>query len=189
MTNKEMNYCDIIEINTPRLVLRKLRISDAEAFYEFASDKRVSVYMNWHTHATVLDSENSIRASVNAYEKGKYYRWGIALKENDTLIGIIQLLAFDDEKNSCGFAYMLNRDYWGNGYGTEAVRSIISFAFENMQVDVIEVDVFSENVASLKVLKRCGMIYVKTIDDKYEKNGVLHDADRYVMTRRTFLGG
>ncbi|MBE6714068.1 MAG: GNAT family N-acetyltransferase [Ruminococcaceae bacterium] len=178
-----MNYCDITEINTPRLTLRKLKLSDAERFYEFAKDIRVSKYMNWITHSSVYDSENSIKRSIEAYEKGKYYRWGIALKENDTLIGIIQLLSFDEKRNSCSFAYMLSCEHWGNGYGTEALSAVIGFAFDSMAVDIIEADIFSENIASSKVLEKCGMTYTDTIKDKYEKNGAFHNADKYVITR------
>ena len=178
-----MKYIDITEINTPRLRLRKLRLSDAKEFYKFAKDGRVSKYMNWIPHSSVSDSQKSILKSIEEYEKGKYYRWGIAVKENDALIGIIQLLGFYEERNSCSFAYMLNFEYWGNGYGTEALSAVIKFAFENMSVDSIEADIFSENIASAKVLKKCGMTYTDTIKDKYDKNGVLHNADRYVMTR------
>ena len=77
---------------------------------------------------------------------------------------------------------MLNYDYWGNGYGTEALSAVIDFAFDSMRVDEVFADIFSENIASAKVLEKCGMVYTQTISGKYEKNGVLHNADRYVMT-------
>lgn len=182
-----MNYCDFTEINTSRLKLRELRLSDVESFYEFAKDLRVSKYMNWVPHSYVRDSINSIGKSISSYGEGKYYRWGIALKDNDALIGIIQLLSFDEKRNSCSFAYMLNYDYWGNGYGTEALSAVIRFAFENMSVDAIEAEIYSDNIASAKVLEKCGMVYTQTIKGKYEKNGALHNADRYVMTRDRML--
>ncbi len=178
-----MKYHNIININTLRLKLRKLTIGDTKEFYKFAGDSRVSKYMNWIPHSSILDSQKSIEKSIENYEKGNYYRWGIALQEDNSLIGIIQLLAFDDSRNSCGFAYMLNYDCWGRGYGSEAVDAVIKFAFENMLVKIIEADVFSENKASAAVMKKCGMIYIDTIKNRYEKDGVFYDADRYVITR------
>ena len=182
-----MIYTEIADINTYRLKLRKLTNGDAKEFYKFAGDERVSKYMNWIPHSSIIDSKKSIEKSIENYEKGKYYRWGISLQEDGSLIGIIQLLAFDDSRNSCSFAYMLNYDCWGRGYGSEVVAAVINFAFEKMLVRIIEADVFSENKASAAVMKKCGMIYIDTIKNKYEKDGVFYDADRYVITRNDRL--
>ena len=60
-----MNYCDFTEINTPRLKLRELKLGDAESFYEFAKDLRVSEYMNWIPHSSIRDSITSIEKSIS----------------------------------------------------------------------------------------------------------------------------
>lgn len=178
-----MIYRAFTEINTPNLILRKLRLSDTCDFYEFASDEDVSKYMLWTPHESISDSEKSILSSLEKYEKGKYYRFGIALKDTDRLIGIIQLLSFDEEKESASFAYMLARDFWGLGYGTEALTAVINYAFEQLEIQMIEADHFTENVSSGAVMRKCGMSYVDTVKDKYEKNGRKYSADTYILTR------
>jgi len=183
----KMKHIGISEITTHRLKLRKLQSCDAEDFYKFASDKKVSQFMNWIPHTSISDSIKSIEKSIKEYESKQYYRWGISLKENNHLIGIIQLLAFDETKNSCSFAYMLNSDYQNKGYGTEALSAVIQFAFEKISVDVIEADIYSKNKASSAVAKKCGMNYTGTIKDKYTKDGTLHSADRYTVTREQYL--
>ncbi len=182
-----MEHTGISEITTRRLKLRKLTSIDADPFYQFASDKKVAQYMNWTPHNSVSDSTKSIEKSIEEYKSGKYYRWGISLKENDYLIGIIQLLAFDEKRNSCSFAYMINYDYQGKGYGTESLSAVINFAFDNMCVDMIEADIFSENKASSAVAKKCGMVHIATIKHKYTKNEIPYNAERYVITREQYL--
>ncbi|MBQ2729457.1 MAG: GNAT family N-acetyltransferase [Clostridia bacterium] len=182
-----MKHTGISDITTNRLKMRKLKLSDADAFYQFASDTKVTKYMNWIPHTSISDSINSIEKSIKEYENKSYYRWGISLKENDHLIGIIQLLAFDETKNSCSFAYMLNSEYQTKGYGTEALSAVIQFAFKKISVEVIEADIYSENKASSVVAKKCGMIYNGTIKDKYTKDGILHRADRYTITREQYI--
>lgn len=178
-----MKYANFKELTTERLVLRRLMPSDAENFYKFASDETVCKYMLWNTHKTISDTITSIDKSIKSYEKGGYYRFGIALKDSNILIGIIQLLAFDEIKSTCSFAYMIAKESWGMGYGTEALKAVINFAFSCMDIEIIEADHFSVNAASGAVMRKCGMTYIETVKSKYEKNGIIFDADRYVIQK------
>ncbi|MBR6676873.1 MAG: N-acetyltransferase, partial [Clostridia bacterium] len=63
-----MKHIGISEITTHRLKLRKLKSCDAEAFYKFASDKKVSQFMNWIPHTSISDSIKSIEKSIKEYE-------------------------------------------------------------------------------------------------------------------------
>lgn len=178
-----MRYADFAELTTARLRLRKLRESDAEDFYKFSSDTEVSRYMLWKPHESVEESARSIENSIQKYELGSFYRWGIALADSDILIGMIQLLRFDENNSSCSFAYMLNKNHWNKGLGTEALSAILRYAFEEMQMEMVEADHMSDNVASGIVMKKCGMIHTGTDKNKYEKDGVSYDTDTYVITR------
>ena len=178
-----MTYSKITDISLHRLTLRRLKITDAKHFYRFASNKNVSKYMLWVPHKSIEESMHSIERSITKYEEGKYYRWGIALKDSDVLIGIIQLLSFDETHNSCSFAYMLGEEYWGNGYGCEALSGVINYAFNSLGIDTIKADHFSQNIASGKVMRKCGMTHIGTSLKKYEKNGVLFDTENYVILR------
>lgn len=174
-----MIFAPITQLITSRLKLRKLRLEDADDFFLFAADADVCRYMFWIPHESVEESKASIAASLLRYDTQPYYRWGIALKDSDRLIGIVQLLAFDPDDNSCSFAYMINKDHWGNGYGPEALRAAMDFAFTKMQIRKIAADHFSENTASGAAMRKSGMVYVKTIPEKYEKAGKRYDADQY----------
>lgn len=178
-----MIFAGFKELKTKRLVLRRLRQSDASDFYRFAGSEAVTRYMLWKPHKSMEESEASIHKALIRYGEGKYYRWGISLRETDILIGIIDLLGFSEEENSCTFAYMLSEEFWGKGYGTEALKAVFDFAFAKLELSVVEADHFGSNGASGAVMRKAGMKYIGTEPGKYEKNGIVHDAPRYRITR------
>ena len=178
-----MKHADFEEIRTKRLVLRKLRLEDACCYYErIGSSEDVTRFMLWQPHKTLRETCESIEKVMGRYEKGNAYTWGIALAEDNSVIGRIDLLRIDEAECSCSFAYMLGKDFWGRGYGTEALNAVLAFAFEQMQMQRICADHMTENAASGSVMRKCGMKFVETLPSKYEKGGKLFDADVYVIT-------
>jgi len=97
---------------------------------------------------------------------------------------VVDLLRFDEADSSCSFAYMLGQAYWGKGYGTEALKAVFGFAFDKMELQRIEADHMAENPASGAVMRKVGMQYLRTEKARYEKNGQLHDAHVYAITRQ-----
>lgn len=174
-----MFFVPISQIETQRLRLRRLRMEDAEDFFRFGSDTDVCRYMLWQPHSSIEVTRNSIHASLLRYDTEAYYRWGIALQDSDRLIGMIQLLAFDPDADTCSFAYMISKDHWGNGYGPEALSAAMDFAFREMGIRKITADHFSENTASGAAMRKAGMLRTGTIPAKYEKGGKQFDADQY----------
>lgn len=182
-----MNYPEIRNIDTVRLILRKLRLEDAQVYYNrLGSSEAVTKYMLWNPHRDLSESEASIRKALRRYEEGKCYRWGIALKTDDSIIGVIELLRLDEQTNTCSFAYMLAEEFWGQGYGTEALRAALDFAFTELKVTAVEADHMAENEASGAVMRKAGMVRQRTEFKKYEKNGIFHDAPVYRITAENY---
>lgn len=175
------------ELSTPRLHLRRLCIEDAPAFYErLGGNETVTRHMLWQPHRSVEESADSIRRALERYAAGNFYRWAIVRREDGQLIGIIDLLSFREEENTCSFAYMLGEGFWGRGYGTEALKAVFAFAFEDLGVGAIVADHFAENPASGAVMRKAGMTFLETIPGKYQKNGQLHDARAYRITEEAW---
>lgn len=178
-----MKYTALEELNTQRLRLRKLRLSDAENYYSrLGSSEDVTRYMLWQPHTSLQESAESIQSVLARYETGSTYTWAIALQEDDSVIGRIDLLRFDEIQSSCSFAYMLGEDYWGQGFGTEVLKAVFAFAFDKMEMQTIAADHMSENVGSGKVMQKAGMHFVTKHTAKYEKNGRYYDAEEYRIT-------
>lgn len=179
-----MEYVPIPVLETRRLVLRKLNMHDVPQYYaRLGNSQQVTEHMLWDPHRDISESVASIQKALTRYETGRCYRWGIVLRSDNSLIGVIELLKFDDDANTCRFAYMLGADFWGMGYGTEALEAAFRFAFTVLQVSAILADHFAENPASGAAMRKAGMRCLGTLPGKYEKHGVRHDALEYRITK------
>lgn len=182
-----MRFAEFEELTTARLHLRKITMEDAAQYFaRLGSSEEVTRYMLFRPHQDISESEAGIQKALRRYETGESYRWAIDLK-GEGLIGVIDLLGFNAEKSRCSFAYMLGKDFWGRGYGTEALAAVVEFAFTRMEMEIIEADHFSENTGSGAVMRKVGMTYQGTVAGKYEKDGVIYDAPQYAITRQQWI--
>ena len=178
-----MNYTEFEQIKTSRLILRKLRSTDVACYYKrLGSSEDVTKYMLWEPHKSLQESQKSVEKVLEKYREDVCYCWGIALLEDDSIIGRIDLLRFDEQNNSCSFAYMLGKEFWNHGFGTEALKAVFSFAFEKLQIRFIVADHMRANVASGRVMQKAGMHYIGTHTSKYKKCMEYYDADEYMIT-------
>jgi ribosomal-protein-alanine N-acetyltransferase len=179
-----MKFIPFPELITSRLRLRKLTMKDVPVYYErIGSSPEVTKYMLFQPHRDIPESVASIKKALGRYREGRCYRFCIALRDTDELIGVIEPLRFNETDNSCSFAYMLGKDYWGQGYGTEALRAVLDFLFGEMGMERVEADHMAENTASGAVMRKAGMIRTGVVPGKYQKDGTCHDAVCYCITR------
>ena len=183
-----MKFPEIRELRTENLILRKVRREDASLYFErFGSRETVTRYMLFVPHETLADSVETIENVLRRYETGRCYRWAIALKADDSIIGIIELLRFDEVAGTCSFAYMIGDEFWGRGYGTQALKAALGFGFEQMELNAVEADHMAANPASGAAMRKAGMTYIRTDEGKYQKNGCIYDAPVYRITRQEWM--
>lgn len=91
--------------------------------------------------------------------------WGIILKTNNKLIGSIGLI--DDAKKENEYArmvgYSIGKNYWSNGYMTEAVKSVVDFGFKKLNLRLISAYCYPFNQRSKRVLEKCNFKYEGTL--------------------------
>ena len=175
-----MNFAELRELQTERLTLRRLSFDDLYDYYErLGSDGEVSKYMLFEPHQDIGETLALIEEALVRYEEENFYRWGI--ENEDGLIGVIELLHFDEESESCTFTCMLGKQWWGQGYATEALKEVFRFAKEELGVKKITADHMAPNAASGAVMRKAGMVQVGILPGKYEKHGQRHDAIVYEL--------
>lgn len=141
-------------IETDRLVLQRLRYEDAEEiFYAYASKPEATKFLSWITHRSVDDTRAFLSYAVESWNLGTDYSYSIRLK-NGMLIGSIGLV-HDDGKIQVG--YVLSPGHWHKGYMTESCKKILSVLRRMHGVYRIGTFVDADNIASIKVLEKCGM--------------------------------
>ncbi len=163
-------------IETIRLVLRRFRIEDAKAMYQnWAGDMEVCKYLSWGPHPNEEASRARIKYWLSRYGEMSFYQWAIELKGKNMPIGSISVEISSDRTASCEIGYCLGREYWNRGLMTEAVRAIMHYLYYDIGYVMIQAKHDVLNGASGKVMKKVGMIYIKT-----EYNvGTRRDGTRY----------
>ena len=143
------------ELSTRRLILRPPEAQDAPAIFEaFASDPEVTRFLKWRPHRTLSDAHRAMAARLKGLEAGTEYSWLLSLRTDGSILGIIS--AWPGERDvEIGFA--LGRQSWGRGIMTEAVRSVVAWAFEVTHVARVWATCDAENLASARVLEKAGL--------------------------------
>ena len=155
-------------LETKRLLLRPFKQEDAMAVFEcWESDPDVAKYMFWTSHNDIEKTRQWLAFEIEQIDKDDWYRFALVLKETNELIGTA-LIYYEEEVQSWEIGYNLGKKYWGKGYATEAVRQVISFAVEELQISEIVGRYAKENPASGRVMEKLGFQYEKEIP--YECN-------------------
>ncbi len=140
---------------TPRLTLRWMASNDAERLSAFASDplllqKTETIPYPYDVPAAHewIDEAEDLRA------RGAAYRFAIEERLTQQFVGVSALMMLD--RGVAELGYWLGRDYWGQGFGREAVAATIAFGKDILKLRSIQAVVYSENTASVAVLRGLG---------------------------------
>ncbi|MCH2533150.1 MAG: GNAT family N-acetyltransferase [Bdellovibrionales bacterium] len=181
--NQETWKPDVIE--TKRLTLRPLELSDALAIYQYTQKPEVSKYTTWQPHKSIKDTEAFILNFVFPnYQKQKIAPLGVTIKTDPkTVIGTVDCGWVSKHNKVMELAYALDSQYWGQGYTTEACRGLIDYCFHNTNVARIQARCHSDHKASRRVMEKVGMKYEGTLKSAIEKNHQRWDLDLMALTR------
>jgi len=157
-------------LETERLILRKFEIKDAEEVFEnWTSDDDVSKYVRWATHKNVEETKEYLKYEVEQNKTGKYFSWGIVLKEDNELIGAIS--AFPNDENKYEVGYNIAKKHWGKGYTTEALKRMLKYLINEQKIYRYKASHAIFNPASGAVMKKAGFRYSHNeIYEKFDKS-------------------
>lgn len=157
------------EIITDRLIIRPWRIMDSGDLYEYAKSELVGPNAGWKPHESEKESKEIINMFINNDDS-----YAIVLKEENKVIGGIGLhnskpdvsLEYLKQRE---IGYVLNPKYWGNNYVPEAVKALIEYGFNEMNLDLIWCGHYDFNNNSKRVNEKCGFKYKFTRKEKLER--------------------
>lgn len=181
------NFGPFPKLSTPRLYLRELTLDDAAAVFRIRSDYEVTRYNTGLAYERLDQARDLIQAIHAGYVDGSELRWGITLKHDPTVIGMCgyNYWVRHDRRGSIG--YDLARVYWGQGLMTEAVRAIVEFGFDNMNLNRIEADADGRNPASGRVLQKVGFHLEGIQHEQFYENGGFYDLHLFAVLRREYF--
>lgn len=172
-------------IETDRLILRRYVIEDADAMYKnWASDSEVTKFLTWQPHSSVDVSRSIIENWLKEYSDKKYYQWAIVLKANgNEPIGDISVGQMNEDISMVHIGYCLGRAWWRRGIMSEALKAVMDFMFDTVEVNRVESRHDPMNPNSGKVMQKCGMKYEGTLRSADRNNQGICDACYYALLR------
>jgi ribosomal-protein-alanine N-acetyltransferase len=173
------------QIKTERLLLRKIQPDDAEMVYMWMSDPEVCKYERWKPHPNSDYSRGYIIKVFDGYKSDCIYEWGIEL--NDKLIGSVSIVNVNDYDQKAILGYCLAREFWSNGYTTEAVKAVLRYMFIEIGLNRIEASHSINNIASGRVLEKIGMLLEGQSKDYYFSNSGFQDSRLFGITKEQYL--
>ena len=185
----QMKFMGTITLETDRLILRRLTADDACDMYEnWANDEKVTRFLRWTPHKSVAESENILKTLfLPHYDDEKYLAWGIELKENHKLIGMVDMRINSDDVGEPG--YVIGEKYWGKGIVLEALSRIIKHCFEDIGMYRITAVHSVNNPASGRVMEKSGMKCEGFAKKAYRTGtGEVHDSKVYAITDDMYFG-
>ena len=150
-------FSNIPTLQTERLTLRRLMVSDALDMFEYSKDPEVTRYLTWDAHPDVMYTREYLQYLGTHYNVGDFFDWGVILTSEDKMIGTCGFTRFDYNNNSGEIGYVINPSYRGQEIADEAVRAVMQFGFETLKLNRIEAKFIEGNSASLRVMKKTGM--------------------------------
>ncbi len=172
-----------MNIQTERLLLRPLEMSDAPDIQRLAGDRDVA--------STTLSIEHPyedgmaeawIRSSQEKFAAGELINFAITSLTDGSFLGAIGLHP-DEDGNQGELGYWIGKPFWNLGYATEAVAGVINHAFRTMGLDRVYAAHFTRNPSSGRVMQKAGMLYEGSQLGPTVKWGVMENLELYSVSR------
>jgi RimJ/RimL family protein N-acetyltransferase len=154
-----VNLAPEYPVRSPRLSLRPLSAADTTALLAYRSRADVCRYVPFTPMDTAIIAERLgtawARASLN--DEGQNLTLGVEVTDTGELVGDVVLMWHSREHRGGEIGYVLNPEFGGHGYATEAVRRLLGLAFDDLGLHRVIARVDARNDASARLARRLGM--------------------------------
>ena len=150
------------ELVTERLRLRRSAPEDARAISAYRSDPDVHRFQGWErTDVDAVRAEIEEMVTRTPGEAGGWVQMSVEERATGVLVGDVGLSLVDGEPGVVKVGYTIDPSCQGRGYATEAVRALITYAFDTLDAQVVRMHASANNVASIRVAEKAGLWFVE----------------------------
>ena len=175
-------------LTTERLTLRRVLLSDAADVLVFRGDAYVQRF-NMRPISTIAEAEGEIIEAHALYGRHEGVPWAATFTEEDKVLGMFGLHDWSHNHRRAEAGYDLAQAYWGQGIAKEALRAILTFGFERMNLHRIYAGTIADNHESVRLLEGLGFTREGTLrEHSWEDDGTFHDSARYGLLAREWAG-
>ena len=169
-----------------KVVLRPVKRTDIEFFLKWFNDPEVTQYLNFYLPMTEM-AEAKFIESLGTADAGKAAMFLIEAAGNkcNKPIGSVSLDNIHPKDHHAVFGIAIGeKDYWSNGYGTEAAQLIIRYGFEQLNLHRINSFAISFNERSIRLHLRVGFKEEGRQREGIFRNGAYHDHVVFGLLRK-----
>jgi ribosomal-protein-alanine N-acetyltransferase len=177
-----------MQLRTRRLILRQARITDGTDLVEILNDRIVTRYTAHIPHPyTLKDARSFLKECIkkDLHPKFDNHDFRIVLRKKNKVIGGIRIFKSDRFTGKAEIGYVLGKNYWRQGYGTEALRALVKYAFSKLNLQRLEAAIYKENLASQALVKKLGFKKegLRCRASRSLATGKLHDVAIYALLK------
>ncbi len=169
--------------------MRAIKAEDAEDMFEYAGDDEVTAKLSWSSHKNPDITKASIKEHfLRRPDNGIPNAYAIIFKENNKMIGTCDFWYVDFGKNCGEIGYVLNKNYWGRGIVSQALKEVVKFGFEYLELERVQISHATDNIASQRVIEKCDFRLegLKRHSDKH-RNGEYVDHKIYSILKEEYF--
>ncbi len=181
----EINFNPFPVLETDRLLLRRLELTDAPEVLFLRSDEEVLRYLNKQPATSIKEAEDFIeKVNKNAVEN-EAILWGMALKTDPSkIVGTICIWNIRKEDHRAEIGYALHPSYWRKGLTKEAILAIIQYGFTQMGLHSMDGYIDPDNLASAAILEATGFVKEAHLRENIFSNGQYYDTAIYSILNK-----
>ncbi|KKB34410.1 spermidine N1-acetyltransferase [Bacillus thermotolerans] len=135
--------------------------------------------MNINCFTNETQAKEMIELLDNLSQENKAVRYSIIELESNKIIGSCGYNSLDSDHSKAEIGYDISKAFWGKGYATEAISSLMDYAFTSLKLNRVEAKVVPENIPSIKVLEKLNFTYEGTMRKCEKSNGKFMDLSIY----------
>ena len=152
-------------IETERLILRDMQLTDTDGMFALDSDPKVHFYLGNNPITKKEEAIKNINYILQQYQNHKIGRWAVIEKASGDFIGWSGLKLNTEEKlndhiNFYDVGYRFIPKYWGKGYATETAIAALEYGFNTIKLETIVGVADIKNIGSSNVLRKIGLQHV-----------------------------
>lgn len=181
-----INFHPFQNLETERLLLRRLTNDDFEEVIALRGNPETMKFIPRPLVKTKEDALEHLRMMEEKIVNNTGINWGITIKGNPKIIGIIGHYKIQPENHRSEIGYMMLPEFNGKGYMSEAIKVVLAYGFDQLNLHSIEAVIDPDNVASEKILQKIGFVKEAHILENELWDGKFWDSVIYSLLKRNF---
>ncbi len=168
-------------------ILREHEDKDSVNFYRYFTDPEVSKFVLTETPRNFEEARRELLYWKNVFYTNEGIYFTIADKKTDEMIGSVGVSTYSSYHNRIEISYDMGKEFWGKGIMSKAVKAMVEYVFETLNINRLEAATAIGNEASVMVLKKCGFLYEGRLRQYRYHRGAYVDVYFFSITRDQYF--